>query len=237
VKRTEREKERNAERERGEKRREREKEIQIQGEREKQGAGGSSPLLNLAQGAGSPLAGWSRRPPADRRRPPELGWPVATPGKKQGGGSSPLPPTTTARACCPGRAQLWPHPCGQRAEGGSPGARRPSVAGAGQQGWPAATPKKSKGGGYCPLHTRAQGARRPPGRAQGRRRDAGGGSPTPGRRRRKGDGGKVEAGWGRRLRKWGRRRRVKRRKERKEKGKKKKREGERVIEIGDGRGM
>ena len=146
---------------------------------------------------------------------------MATPGKKQGGGSSPLSPTTTARACCPGRAQLWPHPCGQRAEGGSPGARRPSVAGAGQQGWPAATPKKSKGGGYCPLHTRAQGARRPPGRAQGRRRDAGGGSPTPGRRRRKGNGGAVAGARGRR-RKKGRKRKRKKNEKEKEKKKEKK---------------
>ena len=118
--------------------------------------------------------------------------------------------------------------------GRSPGARRPSVAGAGQQGWPAATPKKSKGGGCCTLHTRAQGARRPPGRAQAvgetpaavspRRR-----APEEGGEAGEGGDGSVEAGltW---------RRNKKKKKRMKEKERKKKRKRERKERECDGDG-
>ena len=54
-----------------------------------------------------------------------------------------------------------------------------------------ATPRK-EGGGCRPLNRSAQGAGRPPGRVQGRRRDAGGGSPppeVPEEGRRTGEGG------------------------------------------------
>ena len=94
--------------------------------------GGKQPPSH-AQGAFSPLAGC--RPPAagSAGDAPALGWPPATPEERQGGGSSPLPPTKP----WPGPVALaWPNSGrGSAARGGRRGAtpalsgrRRPGVA-------------------------------------------------------------------------------------------------------------
>ena len=95
--------------------------------------GGSSPPFSHAQGAGSPLAGRGRRPPAERRRGARAGVTDGHPRGETGRGQQPPPSNrVTARACCPGRAKLWPRQRGQRAEGEATpalsGRRRPGVA-------------------------------------------------------------------------------------------------------------
>ena len=102
------------------------------------------------------------------------------------------------------------------------GARgRRHVAGGAQIWGGAGHPKEKKGGGCCPLHTSAQGARRPPGRAQGRWHRAGGGQPLAGGAGggRRGPAKEVVAGSrGGKERKWKRKEKERKEKE-KERGK------------------